>query len=76
MQGILAIGEQYLQFPDVERSFCHAISNVSMKADYAKLLIELVTPHKKLNDTIHRKGILSKGVFSSSRQEKRTNFLS
>lgn len=46
MQGILAIGEQYLQFPDVERSFCHAISNVSMKADYAKLLIELKAHEK------------------------------
>jgi len=41
MEGILAIGEKYLQHPDVERSFCHAISNISMKSDFAKLLIEL-----------------------------------
>jgi len=53
MQAILAIGEKYICYPDVERSFCHAISNVSMKSDFAKTLIVLQA-HKQVSMVLEK----------------------
>lgn len=41
MKELNDIGENFLSSPDVQRSFCHAISNVGMQSEYAQLLIAL-----------------------------------